>query len=74
MMAVKNAKNISLQAALKDFWSPAYPKLKKKSSLSKLLPLQDNTEQNATIGVSGELLLSSSELKYFSTESFPIKA
>ena len=46
----------------------------KKSSLLKLLLLQDHTEQNARIGGSGELLLSSSKLKYFSIESFPIKA
>ena len=46
----------------------------KKSSLSTLLHLQDHTEENVRIGGSGELLLSSSELKYFSTESFPIKA
>ena len=70
---LKNAKNIWLQTALKDFWSPANPKLNK-SSLWKLLLLQDHTEQNARVGGSGELLLSSSELKYFSIESFWIKA
>ena len=70
---LKNAKNIWLQTALKYFWSPANPKLNK-SSLWKLLLLQDHTEQNARVGGSGELLLSSSELKYFSIESFWIKA
>ena len=43
-------------------------------SIETLLHLQDHTEENVRIGGSGELLLSSSELKYFSTESFPIKA
>ena len=59
--------------SIKGFWSSANPKLKK-SSLSKLLLLQDHTEQNAKIGGSGQLLLSSSELKYFSIVSVPIKA
>ena len=70
---LKNAKNIWLQTALKDFWSPVNPKLNK-SSLWKLLLLQDHTEQNARVWGSGELLLSSSELKYFSIESFWMKA
>ena len=74
MAAQKWKKNIWLQAALKDLWSPANPKLKKKSRLLKLLHLQNHTEQNARLGDSGVLLLSWSELKYFSTESFPIKA
>ena len=72
-MAAQKCKNIWLLAALKDFWSSANPKLKK-SSLSKLLLLQDHSDQNARIGGLGELLLSSSELKYFSIVSFPIKA
>ena len=66
-------RNIWLQAALNDFWSPANPKLKK-TRLSKLLLLQDHAEQNARIGDSEELLLSSSKLKCFFTESFSIKA
>ena len=73
-MTAQKCKNIGLQAALNDFCSSANPKFKKKSNLLKLLLLQDHTEQNATIGGSGELLLSSSELKYFSIVSFPIKS
>ena len=72
-MAARKCKNIWLLAALKDFWSSADPKFKK-SSLSKLLLLQDHADQNARIGGLGELLLSSNELKYFSIVSFPIKA
>ena len=72
-MATQKCKNIRLLAALKDFWSSANPKFKK-SSLSKLLLLQDHSGQNTRIGGFGELLLSSSELKYFSIVSFPIKA
>ena len=59
--------------SIKGFWSSANPKLKK-SSLSKLLLLQDHSDQNARKGGLGELLLSSSELKYFSIVSFPMKA
>ena len=65
-------KYIRLLAALKDFSSSANPKLKK-SSLSKLLFVQGHSEQNARIGGSTELLLSSIELKYFSKVSFSIK-
>ena len=72
-MAARECKNIWLLAALKDFWSSANPKLKK-LSLSKLLLLQDHSDQNTRIGGFGELLLSSSELKYFSIVSFPVKA
>ena len=72
-MAPQKCKNIWLLAALKEFWSSANPKLKK-SSLSKLLLLQDHSDQNARKGGLGELLLSSSELKYFSIVSFPMKA
>ena len=61
IMAAQKCKNIWLQAVLK-------------SLLSKLLLLQDHTEQSARIRGSGELLFSSSELKYFSIVSFPIKA
>ena len=72
-MAAQKCKSIWLLAALKDFWSSANPKLKK-LSLSKLLLLQDHSDQNARIESLGELLLSSSELKYFSIVSFPMKA
>ena len=58
--------------SIKDFWSSANPKLKK-SSLSKLLLLQGHSDQNARIGGFGELLFSSSEIKYFSIVSFPMK-
>ena len=44
-MAMQKCKNILLQAALKDFWSSAKPKLKK-LSLPKLSLLQDHTEEN----------------------------
>ena len=67
-MAAQKYKNIWLLTALKDFWSSAYPKLKI-SSLSKLLLLQDHSDQNARIGGFRELLFSSSELKYFSIVS-----
>ena len=65
-MDAQKCKNIWLQAV------SANPKLK--NSLSKLLLLQDHTEENARIGGSWELLLSSSDLKYCSTVSFPRKA
>ena len=42
IMAAQKWKKILLQAALKDFWSSANPKLKK-LSLSKLSLLQDHT-------------------------------
>ena len=51
-MAVQKCKNILLQAALKDFWSSANPKLKK-LSLPKLSLLQDHIEENARTGVLG---------------------
>ena len=51
-MAAEKCKNILFQAALKDFWSSANPKLKK-SSLPKLSLLQDHTEENARMGVLG---------------------
>ena len=51
-MAAQKCKNISLQAALKDFWSSANPKLKS-LSLPKLSLLQDNTEENARVGILG---------------------
>ena len=63
-MAAQKCKSIWLQAALTDFLFFVNPKLL----------LQDHAEQNARIGGSGELLLSSSELEYFSIVSFPIKA
>ena len=52
IMAAQKCKNILLQAALKDFWSSANPKLKK-LSLPKLSLLQDHTEENARMGVLG---------------------
>ena len=72
-MAAQKCKKYMVADSIKRFWSPANPKLNK-SSLWKLLLLQDHTEQNARVGGSGELLLSSNELKYFSIESFWIKA
>ena len=51
-MATQKCKNILLQAALKDFWSSANPKLKE-LSLSKLSLLQDHTEENTRMGVLG---------------------
>ena len=59
--------------SIKGFSSSVNPKLKK-SSLSKLLLLQDHSEQNVRVEGSRELLLSSSKLKYFSIVSFAIKA
>ena len=66
--AAQKCKKYMVAGSIEGFLSPANPKLKKKSTLSKLLHLQDHTEQNARIGGSRKLLLSSSELKYFSTE------
>ena len=57
-MASQKCKNIWLQAALKHFWSSANPKLKKKSSLSKLLLLHGHNEGNERIGGPRELFLS----------------
>ena len=51
-MAVQKWKNILLQAALKDFWSSANPKLKK-LSLPKPSLLQDHAEENTWLGVLG---------------------
>ena len=51
-MAVQKCKNTLLQAALKDFWLSANPKLKK-ISLPKLSLLQDHTEENTRMGALG---------------------
>ena len=73
-MAATKCKKYLAAGSIEGFLISCYPKIRKNSSLSSLLHLQDNTEQNARIGNSGEFLSSSSELKYFSTESFRIKA
>ena len=52
IMAAQKCKNILLQAALKEFWSSANPKLEE-LSLSKLSLLQDHTEENTRMGVLG---------------------
>ena len=52
IMAAQKCKNILLQAALKDFWSSANPKLKK-LSLPKLSLLQDHIKENAEWGLLG---------------------
>ena len=74
-MAAQKCKKYMVAGSIEGFLIPCYPNIFcKKWSLSKILHLMDHTEQNTRIGGSRELLLSSSELKHFSTESFPIKA
>ena len=71
-MAVQKCKNILLRAALKDFWSSANPKLEELKVCQNSL-FQDDTEENARIGGSMEILLFSSDLNIASQWVFKEK-
>ena len=66
IIAAQKSKQLLVAGSIKEFLISCWPKILKKSSLSKLLLLQDHIEQNVRIGGFGELLFSSSEIKYFS--------
>ena len=75
-MAAQKCKNIFFQAALKDFWSSANPKLKKIKFVKSLtsLGLYWKKSKMEIHGDSWELLSFESDLKYCSTMSFQKKA
>ena len=78
-MAAQKCKNIFFQAALKDFWSSANPKLKKIKFVKTLTPLgsywkKKKKSKMEIHGDSWELLSFESDLKYCSTMSFQKKA
>ena len=68
-MTAQKCKKYMVAGSIERFLISWQPKIKENQVYQK-----DYTEQKARIGGSRELLLSSSELKYFSTESFQIKA
>ena len=74
IMAAQKCKKYMVSGSIEGFFISCSTKIKKKSILSTLLHLQDHPEENARIGGSGELLLPSNDLQYFSKESFPMKA
>ena len=72
-MAGQKCKNILLQAALKDFWSSANPKLKKVKFVETLTTL-GSYWKNAKMGIYGSYFCLQSDLKYCPTMSFQKKA
>ena len=65
VMATQKYKNILLQAALKDFWSSANPKLKK-LSLPELSLLQNHIEENARMEVLGSFVCKWFKILFYS--------
>ena len=74
IVAAQKCKKYMVSGNIEGFFISCSTEIKKKRILSTLLHPQDHTEENARIGGSGELLLSSNDLKYFSKESFTMKA